>query len=50
MSLTMQTKLFFHQYFSTKIAEMLYERIKDYPAYYFVTTADQILFEQEIRL
>ncbi|GAA4080635.1 HAD family hydrolase [Amphibacillus indicireducens] len=41
-------KTIFNQYFTTKIATMLYERIKNYPAYYFVTTADQILFEQEI--
>lgn len=40
----------FSQLFSTQTAEMLYERIKDYPAYYFVTTADQILFEQEISI
>ena len=38
----------FKQLFSKKISEILYEQIKAYPTYYFVSTEDEVLFDQEI--
>lgn len=41
-------EIIFKRQFSKDLSQVVYQQLKKYPAYYFVTTKDDILFEQDI--